>query len=320
MVIDRLPPYPLTATYNVPEDDSDYIFIIEDTSEPESIFDVVVTAEVGSTSVSITLPDDFSKYDKSYALSAYQVTSYEDTTPIYDTNDPVIEDNLTIERPYVNPSTLATTASAIAAKSESERLARAIIDAITGGFYFSTKNIEGVGQGTDYFPVWDRVYKVLKAYENSSLVYDSSQETPALDYYNYLVTKDRTSIIKDPAVEVGVINRYEQKPLELPIAASDSYFDVYLGASSLFPVGYDYIFKVEHGYKVVPMDIQDACLMLISDIECGKLDYFKRYVTSYSTDQFRLQFDKSILNGTGNLLVDKILDKYITNFKRPGVL
>jgi hypothetical protein len=60
--------------------------------------------------------------------------------------------------------------------------------------------------------------------------------------------------------------------------------------------------------------------MLIEDIKCGKLDYYKRYVTSYSTDQFKLQFDKAMLNGTGNILVDKIIDKYITDYKRPGVL
>jgi hypothetical protein len=85
-------------------------------------------------------------------------------------------------------------------------------------------------------------------------------------------------------------------------------------------MGVDYLFEVEMGYRVVPQDIKDATLMLIDDIACGRLDYYKRYVTSYSTDQFRIQMDKSVLDGTGNILVDKILDKYVVSVKKPRML
>jgi hypothetical protein len=30
--------------------------------------------------------------------------------------------------------------------------------------------------------------------------------------------------------------------------------------------------------------------------------------------------DPLVLSGTGNILVDKILDKYVTNVKKPGML
>ena len=60
--------------------------------------------------------------------------------------------------------------------------------------------------------------------------------------------------------------------------------------------------------------------MLIEDIKCGKLDYYKRYITSYNTDLFKIQFDKSMFDGTGNYIVDKILEKYEFNITRPGVL
>jgi len=60
--------------------------------------------------------------------------------------------------------------------------------------------------------------------------------------------------------------------------------------------------------------------MLINDIECGKLDYFKRYTSSYNTDQFRIGFDKRLFDGTGNLLVDKILERYTSTLVIPGVL
>lgn len=328
MIVARKLPYPLTVTYTVPGPDA-YVVVIEDLKDnvlSEQLIELVV-----GNSLTFVLENDLSKYDETYSLSVY-VLDYQDPetgTLVYQYDDVIIEDNLTVERPYVDTSTLATTASEIAQYTQYEQLARAIIDAHTGGFYLQAKYVEEVGQGTDYFPLWNRTYKILKAYENGELVYDSSLPIPALGGWNYLITKDKTAITKDPVSQIGAFNRSEQKPPVFPLAASDS-ISLYetddsgnvftIQPGTLFPSGVDYIFKLEQGYKVVPVDIQDATMMLIEDIKCGKLDYYKRYVTSYSTDQFRLQFDKSMLNGTGNILVDKIIDKYITDYKRPGVL
>ena len=82
----------------------------------------------------------------------------------------------------------------------------------------------------------------------------------------------------------------------------------------------DLILLLETGYKVVPIDIQDATKLLVEDIRCGNLDYYKRYIGSYNTDQFRIQFDKAVFEGTGNLIVDKILDKYRKPIEFVGVL
>lgn len=323
MNILRLPPYPLSVTYSVPDASADYVIVIKDEDRDVVIVEESIQSTIDSKII-FTLPDYFSKYDSYYDLSVYE----DNGTESY--GDIVIEDNLTIERPYIDPSSLGTTASEIAEYVEYEALARAIIDSITDGFYYEVDYVETVGQGTDYMPIWDRVYKILKVYENAELVYDVDNENgPALGSWNYLITKDKTAITKDPVVSVDSINRSERKRARLPLAASDSIFmfDTEDSGNTLtvqpgvvFEEGSDYIFLLETGYKVVPSDIQDAVKMLINDIKCGKLDYHKRYVTSYSTDQFRIQFDKGSFDGTGNILVDKILDKYITNVKQPGVL
>ena len=87
-----------------------------------------------------------------------------------------------------------------------------------------------------------------------------------------------------------------------------------------FPQSYDYVIEAEIGYLSVPSDIQQASELLVHDIDCGKLDYYKRYITSYNTDQFKIQFDKSMLEGTGNILVDKILARYDLRLNKIGVL
>lgn len=327
MEILRKPPYPLSATYEVPDLEPSYAVIVKDKSR-DIIIDEQYELDPNSQTSKITyeIPESLSKYDDSYSLEIYSLDTDGETLV-----DLVVEDNLEIVRPYIDASTLGKTASEIAEYVEHEKLARTIIDSITGGFYYYTDYLEVVGQGTDYIPLWNRTYKILKVYENSALVYDSSntEDGPALADWNYLIIKDKSAITKDPVNSIDEFNRSEQQPPNIMVAPSDSYalFDtedsgnIYtISPGVAFPKGYDYIFHLEQGYKVVPNDIKDATLMLINDIKCGKLDYYKRSIINYSTDQFKIQIDKSALDGTGNILVDKILDKYINTISKPGVL
>jgi hypothetical protein len=316
----RVPPYPILATYTVAEPNTDHIVEIKDKDRNDVLAEYEVESSADSK-ISIELSGDFTKYDDSYYLVVYQGSVDQDSI--------VVEDNLEIKRPYVDPNRLATTASEIAEYAKHERIARAIIDSITGGFYYTSEWVDHVGQGTDYLPIWQRAYKIVEAYENSSLVYDARLESPVLGEWSYELTKDKTAIIKNAATAGLVENRSEQKGLNLHVAPSDS-FNVYdtdysenaytFSTGAAFPEGWDYLFLLETGYKVVPHDIYEAALMLIDDISCGKIDYYKRYVTSYNTEQFRVQFDKTVLDGTGNMLVDKILDKYKQTITRIGIL
>jgi hypothetical protein len=324
MNILRLPPYPLSVTYTVPDATTDYIIVIEDVAELTEIEEFITST--ANSEITYELTGDFVRYDKSYAVSIYE--------DIYgERGDIVIEDNLNIERPYVNPVTLAKsgTATDIAAYTEYESLARSIIDSITGGFYYNRTYLEVVGQGTDYVPLWKKTHKILKAYENAELVYDLSNtvDGPALKSYNYIITKDKSAITKDPIETTDALNRAERRYPKIPVAPSDSIslFDTEdsgnvqtIVPAAAFPEGTDYILLLETGHKVVPNDITDATKMLIEDIKCGKLDYYKRYIKNYSTDQFKIEYDKRMIDGTGNILVDKILDKYIETIIRPGVL
>ena len=323
MQILRTPPYPISVTYTVPAPETYYVFIIEDVENQDITQSAILSTS--QSKVTFELPVQFSKYDKSYSLAIY-----EEISEGVISDEPVVEDNLEVMRPYVDPTTLGTTATEIAEYTAYEGLARTIIDNITGGFYNKRSYLETVGQGTDYIPLWERTNKILKVYENAELVYDVDNENgPALGEWNYLITKDKTAITKDPVAPIDAINRAERKHSKMFVSPSDSFalFDtedsgnIYtIRGGVAFNEGYDYIFLLETGYKVVPYDIQDATKMLIEDIKCGKLDYYKRYVTSYNTDQFKIQFDKKILDGTGNILVDKILSKYIQSITKIGVL
>jgi hypothetical protein len=325
MEILRRPPYPLSVSYTVPEPSTEYILVIEDLLE--QVESEIILQSNQKSVITYELTGEYTQYDKSYPVTVYESITVSGVQDVR--GDIVVEDNLDITRPYVDPATLGTTPTEIAEYTEHEKLARAIIDSVTDGFYYKRSYLEVVGQGTDYVPLWDKTHKILTVHENATLVYDSSEEPKAIGEFNYLITKDKTAITKDPLELTDALNRAERKPARIPLAYSDSIsmFDTEdsgnvqtISSGVAFPEGTDYIFLLEVGHKVVPYDIQDAAKMLINDIKCGKLDYYKRYVKSYSTEQFKIEYDKRLLDGTGNILVDKILDKYKNNISKPWVL
>ena len=298
----RVPPYPLTTTWTLPIPNYEYVVYVEDLVD-HSVEETNIFSDENGILI-YELPLAKVQYDRNFFIKFYD-TEREHT---------LFESNLDIIRPYVNPTDLGTTASEIAEYKMHELIARAIIDShVSDGFYNHKQIIQGVGQGTDYFPLWVNANKVLKIYENNVLIYDV--DTPETNQHEYLVTLDNTAIQR---VIPDLYDRSEQAPIGVPVARGDL---GYYGYKNLgFPKGFDYTIIIDTGYKAVPSDVEKATLFLIEDLKCGKLDYYKRYVTNYNTDQFRIQFDKSMFSGTGNFLVDKILEKYANTITKPGII
>jgi len=304
MEILRVPPYDdIVVTFVVPSgnDETDFYANITDMADLSVRSENFFGMSTGEN-IYINLPG---RYDNNYRVEIYRVSE----------SDQLVHDEYyELIRPYVDPNTLGSTASEIAEYTTLELVARSMIDTfVPEGFYNKKVTVLGTGNGSDYFPLWEKVYRVFKVYENNVLVYDRS--TPDLNMYEYSITADKTAIQK---VQIEELNRYEAAAPNLPIGRGDLGYYGYEGIG--FPQGYDYTFLVDYGYITVPADIEYATKLLIEDLKCGKLDYYKRYVTAYSTDQFKLQFDKAMLSGTGNFLVDKVLEKYVKTIVRPGLI
>lgn len=298
----RVPPYPITTTWNLPYANYNYIQYVEDLVD-HSVVETEVTSDANGI-VEYILPLEKVQYDRKFYIKFYDA---EHIHTLY-------EENLDIIRPYVNANKLASTASEITEYRMLELVSRSIIDTIIpNGFYNHKQIIQAVGQGSDYFPLWYDTNKILKVYENNILVYDV--DTPESNEFEYVITLDNSAIQRTVS---GLYNRAEQSFPNLPVGRGD--LGYYGRAFVAFPEGYDYTFVIDSGYKTIPSDVEYATQVLMEDIKCGKLDYYKRYVTAYNTDQFRIQFDKSVLDGTGNMLVDKILDKYSNTILKPGII
>jgi hypothetical protein len=304
MEILRVPPYPITATWDVPEANADYTIYLEDLVD-HSYENIEIVSDDDSQ-INYVMPQSKVQFDREFLFR------------VYDADDEiVIDSNLTVYRPYVDPNLLGTTEEEIAEYKELEIVARGIIDSYlgsSGGFYNHKLVIQQVGQGTDYFPIWHDTNRVLKVYENNTLVFDYEDTETEWDF-TYIMTLDNSAVMR---VETGVYNRIEARGSITMRATGDLGF--YGGQGVAFPRGVDYTFVLDAGFKAIPPEIELATKYLIEDIKCGNNDYYKRFVTQYTTDQFSVKFAPQFLEGTGNIIVDKILSNYKgMNFK-PGVL
>ncbi len=292
MEILRVPSSTIAYVVSGLEPSTEYSYSGIDLADQSTFSGTVTSTEAGVSSVDLP-----SNIDGEYEITINDTTDF-----------------VSVVRPYVDPTTLATTATDIAEYTKLERIARAIIDSTLQNvdFYNKKSVYEISGNGIDLIPIWKDVNSVLKVYENNVVVYDAAAEVnPCI----FGITKDKTAIYK---VATGYANVIDVAPVGLPVYPTD-YADPNV-RYAVFKKGNDYTFILDVGYKTIPRSIVDATTMLIDDLKCGKLDYFQRYVTSYNTDQFRIQFDNKMLEGTGNILVDKILSKYAKSITRVGVI
>jgi hypothetical protein len=303
MEVLRVPPYPITTKWTLPIANYTYVQVVEDLVD-HSVEEVEVTSDANGI-VEYILPLSKVQFDRKFLIKFYD-SEHEHT---------LYEENLDVIRPYTDPSKLGSTASEIQEYKTLEMVARSIIDtAIVDGFYNSKHIVQRVAEGADYFSIWEDINRVLKVYENNVLIYDVDQ--PGLTEFEFKVTFDNSAIER---VIAEPYNRSEQGAQQYPRA----YGDLGHSAGTIavgFPRGWDYTFVVDIGYKTIPADVEYATKLLIEDLKCGKLDYYTRYVSSYNSDQFRIQFDKKMFEGTGNMIVDKILDKYTVTIPKPGLI
>lgn len=318
MDILRQTPFPLQVVYEDLTPSTDYLLEIYD-DHTNTVLSELVTSD-GSGNITYDLTGDFERFDETYVLYIYSVDINDEP------DETIVIDNLYIYRPYINPLSLAETPGEEEEYIILEKTARQIINTLVGDFYYTKGEVETVGLGADFLPMPKRTNRINSVYENNIKVYDRID--PIDGQNTYYITPDKSAI----TIAVGQeYNRLQSKQVRLPVAASDSfmlYGDDYDAVQALteikgpgmFPKDWDYVVYGEWGWPVIPQDIRDATKMLINDLKCNTLSYVNRYITEYQTDQFRIKYGDLATKGTGNLVVDKILEAYAIPIYKLGVL
>lgn len=290
----RKPPFPLTVEYS---DLPTTTAVVATFASTRNTFveDVEATTD-SSGDVSFELSERFSRYDGEYSLIVYEGDAD-------NKGDVLLMDTVRIVRPYIDALALAPSG-----KEDEylryERTARIMIDNIVGGFYYTLANYDLFGTGTDMLVVGDRVNKLLRVTENNVLVYEIDEED---NLATYTLNTDKTSVILFQNQEADI---HQSKPVVPTGASSDSYDNPAYRAVT-FPNGYDYVVQVETGWPMVPQDIKEATTILVEDMACGAPNYWAKYVREYETKDYRVDFHRPSFSGTGNVIVDQILFRYI---------
>lgn len=292
----RLPPFPLNLEYPAGTfaDNTDYVVGLASTRN--SFIQEYDATSDSTGALTVTLDYDLSRYDAEYSLTVWLGTTLTK-------GDAMFADTLRIVRPYVKTAVVAPVG-----KDEEyakyERIARIMIDNIVGGFYYTSALYDIQGTGTDKLVVGHRVNKLLSLTENNVLVYEI-EGTDNLQEYTLTSDKNAIVVFQDGVED----NRLEGRPVTLPTGGSDSYNPGY--RSPAFPNGYDYTVQVETGWPMVPQDIQEAAALIIEDMACGAPNYWSKYVREYETKDYRVDFHRPAFAGTGNVIVDQILHRYL---------
>lgn len=180
-----------------------------------------------------------------------------------------------------------------------ERLARYQIESYTNQtFGRAWGDQEQFGYGSDAIELVQRMVNVEKLYENGTLVIDYTQD-PVYNTFGYDVELSTTNkalrILKSP---YDVIYDGQMDPTVL-----------YYGR---FREHARYKIYGELGWTYVPNDIKFCAIRLVGNILSRDAEWRERYLKKVNLSEISFELDGGAFSGTGDVIVDNILDNYRT--------
>lgn len=283
--------------------DGDVLVNIVDADYPDTVLVTNAIAyndpEIGKYTygldVSVTSLNRILKVTWSYKvnnLATYQEDFYEVYTPYASISD-IIE--------YYN---FGTRPSDINYKTEqeiqaAEFIARMQIENYTSqSFGRGWGDQEIFGTDSDALELVERMMNVEKVYENGILVLDYTQNPV---YNNFGWDVELTPTYR--AIRI-VNNDYEG------IVAYDNQVDPTIMYYGRFRSGYRYRVYGEKGWPYVPQDVRRCTVLLAGDYLSQDSLWRQKYLSKVDLSEISFEMAKGGFNGTGNLIVDQILDQY----------
>ncbi len=228
----------------------------------------------------------------------------------YTINSVPFEDNkvYTVTRPYATVAEIVEASSFGTDVSDrnykkydeimaAERYARYKINAYTGQkFDYVSKQVEVIGDGTDVLLMPERIEFINKIWENDVLIYDASTSP---NQYLFEITKTNYALrlIKDPGLDV-----YETYPYQADMPEP-----------AFFTRGFRYTIEGMFGWRLVPSEVYDSAIRLANDFFYQDSIWKEKYVKRMQTGDWNVEISTQAFSGTGNSMVDRILEPYIVN-------
>ena len=180
-----------------------------------------------------------------------------------------------------------------------EFIARMNIENYTGqsfGRYWGDQEI--FGNGSDALELTERMLSISQLYENGLLAIDYTTD-PEYNTYGFEIELTPTYRA------IRIVNKDYQN-----IITYDSSFDPTVIYSGFFRSGYRYRIYGEKGWSYVPQDVRRCAVLLAGDYLSQDSEWRQKYLTKVQIGSINFQLDTGAFTGTGNVIVDQILDQY----------
>lgn len=154
------------------------------------------------------------------------------------------------------------------------------------------------GNDSDALELVERMLSVEMLYENGILSIDYTAN-PILNNFGWDIELTTTYRA------IRIVNNDNQAAI-----AYDSSFDPTILYAGRFRAGYRYKVWGEKGWIYVPQDVRRCTVILAGDYLSRDSEWRNKYLNKIQLGDINFQLDSGAFTGTGNVIVDQILDQY----------
>jgi hypothetical protein len=181
--------------------------------------------------------------------------------------------------------------------SSAEKLARIAIDKYTQQKFGKRYGYqEVIAYGADALFLTEPMLSIDQMYENDWLLIDNTQNPP-YDNFGYPIELTQTNKV------VRIVNQDWNVIYDNQVDPTILYYGQFRNN-----VRYKFVGTI--GWNYVPDDIKTAAMLLAGDYMSNDAAWRNRYLQQVSMSETSFTMSKGAFNGTGNVLVDSILDDY----------
>lgn len=178
-----------------------------------------------------------------------------------------------------------------------EQIARLMVENYTGQKFGTRYDFqEQFGSGSDALELTERMLTIDKVYENSQLVIDY---TNGYNVFGYDVELTPTG----KAIRIKIDNAYGDVRYDNQVDPTILYYGSFRNHTRYKVVG-------QFGYNYVPQDIKLCTMLLCGDLLSNDAAWRTKYLNKINLAEVSFELAKGAFNGTGNVIVDSILDSY----------
>jgi hypothetical protein len=155
------------------------------------------------------------------------------------------------------------------------------------------------GNGSDALELTQRMVSVTQVYEDGILIIDYTTD-PVYNVFGWdveLTPSNKAIRVVPSSGSLGLLN-YE------------SQFDPTVRSTGRFKDGSRYMVYGELGWSYVPQDVRRSTVLLAGDYLAKDAAWRQKYLKRVNLGEISFEFAGGAFNGTGNVLVDQILDSY----------